>query len=76
MNRIHLLKSTAKEIINLASKSEVLADTKSKIFCNNYLDLNKFYFNDKTKVDLFTYLCKNYGLKLDKVYNSVSKHYY
>lgn len=61
-----LLKQTLREVVELASKSAVLGDTKSKLFC-------KLYMNESLieRSTLLRHISKEYGVKTDKLYSSV-----
>ncbi len=72
MSRFNLLKNTTKEIIDLATRYEFLADKKSKLFCRTYLDLKNDNEADKqVKNNLLTHLCCEHGLRTDKLFNKV-----
>jgi hypothetical protein len=69
MSRFSALKTTLKEIINLSKRSDILADQKSKIFCNYYLNLKN---NETTKLQLFKSLSEEHGLKSERLFTKVS----
>ena len=85
MSRINLLRTTIQEIINVATKSEVLADKKSNLFCKNYLNLTTATkplastslthsvndHDESIKLKLFQSICNDHGFKYDKLYTKV-----
>lgn len=72
MSRFSFLRSTLKEIIDLSKRSDILADQKSKVFCQYYLSLkNEVEIVNSTKIPLMKTLCEDYGLKSDKIYSKV-----
>ena len=75
MSRFSILRTTIKEIIDLSKRSDILADQKSKQFCNFYLNLKNEdadLSNADSKGELMKTLSKEHGLKLDKLYNKVN----
>jgi hypothetical protein len=67
-----LLKQTAREIIDLGSKAPILADSKSKLFCESYLKLSSF--KDAKLEAILASLSNDHGINLDKLYGSLSKN--
>jgi hypothetical protein len=74
MSRFNVLKTTTKEIIELATRYEVLADRKSKLFCKSYLQLKNTDETDaEVKSKLLNHLCSDYGVRTDKLFNKVCR---
>jgi hypothetical protein len=69
MSKVTKYGQMVKEILELGSKSAILADTKSKLFCKNYVA-------DVASGDgpqFLRALSKEHGLKTDKLYSTVIK---
>jgi len=71
------IRQTVREIIDLGSKSAILADPKSKIFCNQYANLQKTFTNNKESSsavtgNFFKILCKEHGLKNERLFGNIS----
>lgn len=60
MNNTQVIRATVKEIIDLSTKSAILADKKSNVFCEQYTRLNDS--NEFLKA-----LCTDHGLKTDRL---------
>lgn len=74
MTSLKNIRSTVKEIIDLSSKSAVLADPKSKIFCKQYLKLEQNANNtEDSTFGFLKLLCKEHGLQTDRLYSNVMK---
>ena len=76
---LNAIRQTVREIIELGSKSAILADPKSKTFCKQYDDLKKALANIKIKDEsvpvtdnFLKILCKEHGLKNDRLFNTIS----
>lgn len=63
------LRSTVKEIIDLGSKSATLADPKSSLFCQQFLNQAP-----KDRSELIKFICLDHGLKTDQIFNSVKRN--
>ena len=73
MNLLNPIRQTIREIIDLSSKSAILADSKSKLFCQQYSEINKLASKDVSISEIFLKsLCKDHGYKLDRLYSTVS----
>lgn len=74
MSKLPIIRQTVKEILDLSSKSAILADSKSKQFCKEYNDLLK---NDsgKEQKESFTFLkllSEEHGIKNESLSQTVS----
>lgn len=73
MAPVSIIRQTAKEIIELGSKSAILADPKSNLFCKQYESLRKvpsspsFHLGQTYLKDLSKY----HGFKYERVFNNV-----
>ncbi|RNA10854.1 malonyl- mitochondrial [Brachionus plicatilis] len=61
------LRSTVKEIIDLGSKSATLADPKSSLFCQQFLNQAP-----RDRSELIKFICLDHGLKTDQIFNSIN----
>ena len=66
MTNSQVLRATVKEIIDLSTKSAILADKKSKLFCDQYTRLNN-------SDDFLKTLCTDHGFKTDRLLSYVFK---
>lgn len=64
------IRKFAKEIIELSSKSAILADPKSKLFCLEYSKLNKTSELNERSEFLKT-LSQDHGFQNERLYDSV-----
>jgi hypothetical protein len=71
MPSLKLIQQTIKDIIDAGSKSAILADSKSKLFCKQYVDLQKQDKTEQLRNDLLKSLCQNYGIKKQALYKTV-----
>lgn len=69
MTNLKIIQTTVKEIIDLSSKSAILADPKSKLFCKQYLKLDPK--SEESVPNFLKHLCKDHGLRTDRLYNNV-----
>ncbi len=77
MNLLNPIRQTIREIIDLSSKSAILADYKSKVFCQQYNEINKLASKDISISEIFLKsLCKDHGYKLDRLYNTVNLKFF
>jgi len=60
MTNSQVIRATVKEIIDLSTKSAILADKKSKLFCDQYTHLNN-------SDEFLKILCTDHGLKTDRL---------
>ena len=74
MSKLPIIRQTVKEILDLSSKSAILADSKSKQFCKEYYDLLKDDTDKEQKESfaLLKLLCKEHGIKNDSLGQTVS----
>ena len=79
MAPLNAIRQTVREIIELGSKSAILADPKSKAFCQQYNNLQKAFTDSKTKDEsaplidnFFKVLCKEHGLKSERLLSTIS----
>jgi hypothetical protein len=70
-----VIRQTVKEIIDLSSKSAILADSKSKQFCQHYNNLAKQAINDTSarqeSFKVLEILCKEHGIKADLLHSQI-----
>ncbi len=70
-----VIHQTVKEIIDLSSKSAILADKKSKQFCQQYHQLTKKALSDslarQESFKVLEVLCKEHGIKSDLLYSQI-----
>ena len=69
MANLQLIKTTVKEILDLSSKSAILADKKSNLFCDQYFVLHKSSDSIRFLKDLST----EHGIKNDRLLTNVYK---
>ena len=65
------LRDLVREILELSSKSAILADPKSRVFCAEYAKLNR-HENEGAK--LLNILAQDFGFQPDRIYDSVWKN--
>jgi hypothetical protein len=70
MSKVSKYGQMVKEILELGSKSAILADTKSKLFCKKYAELAS------ESPQFLKALSKEHGLKTDKLYSTVNNFRY
>lgn len=63
------IRGLVKEIVDLSSKSAILADPKSKLFCAEYAKLNR---HDADAVKLLDVLAQDFGFQTDRLYETVN----
>ena len=81
---LQIVKQTAREIIELSSKSAILADQKSKAFCHLYSELEvqqqppggSSSGGASQHHQLLRELSKDHGLKAVEIYNTVHKSHH
>ena len=77
MAPLSTIRQTVREIIDLSSKSAILADPKSKVFCQQYASLKRLV-KEKSIDDMaitgnfLKMLCKEHGLKNERLYGTLS----
>ncbi len=73
MSVLNAIRQTIREIIDLSSKSAILADNKSKLFCKQYGEINKLASNNVNIAENFLRdLSNDHGIKHDRLYSTVS----
>lgn len=77
MAPLSLIRQTVKEIIDLSSKSAILADPKSKAFCQQYDILQKLGKNKSANETAVTgnflkTLCQDHGLRNERLFGIIS----
>lgn len=65
------VRELVKEILELSSKSAILADPKLKLFCSEYSRLNRESENAK----LLNTLTQDFGFQTDRLLESVTKRF-
>ncbi len=72
MSVLNTIRQTIREIIDLSSKSAILADYKSKIFCQQYNEINKLASNNANIAEVFLRdLSIDHGIKNERLYTTV-----
>ena len=72
MSVLNTIRQTIREIIDLSSKSAILADYKSKIFCQQYNEINKLASNNANIAEAFLRdLSIDHGIKNERLYTTV-----
>lgn len=69
MANLQLVRSITKEIIDLSTKSAILADKKSIQFCDQYLKLRSS--SDNSQASYLQSLCTNHGFKTERLLANV-----
>ena len=77
-NKLSYARQIVKDIIDLSTKSAILADPKSKQFCQEYSELSKISQStedskDKVSYKLLEVLCKDHGIKTESLYTYVGE---
>jgi hypothetical protein len=73
MNVLSTIRQTIREIIDLSSKSPILADYKSKLFCQQYGEISKQASKNLNIAESFLRdLSNDYGIKHDRLYPIVN----
>lgn len=67
MANLQLIKTTVKEILDLSSKSAILADKKSNLFCDQYFNLHK----SSDSIIFLKELSTEHGIKNDRLLTNV-----
>ena len=62
------IRQLVKEIVDLSSKSAILADPKSKVFCGEYSKLNRTPESSK----FFDLLAQDFGFRNERLHETVS----
>lgn len=62
------IRQLVKEIVDLSSKSAILADPKSKVFCSEYSKLNRTPESSK----FFDLLAQDFGFRNERLHETVS----
>lgn len=76
-NKLVQVRQIVRDIIDLSTKSAILADPKSKQFCQEYSELArssqlKENPNDRETLKLLTVLCQEHGINTQSLYKYVS----
>jgi hypothetical protein len=70
MSVLNIARQTVREILELGSKSAILADSKSKMFCKAYLDSIKS--DTQSSYQFLKFLTQEHGLNTEKLFGSIS----
>ena len=72
MIRVGSIRKLVQEIIELSSKSPILADSKSNTFCKQYRELNAIdEKNREAKFQFLVSLTNGYGIKSANLFSNV-----